>query len=78
MLDRTFVRLCESQIILRHLGSIWSPHRKALFLVKEKSKAARMELPMAILMIAYTVVSLWIISRPVLNEPLVPLSGIAS
>jgi hypothetical protein len=63
-------------IVLGHIVSIWSAHRKALSLVEGKSKAIKLELPMAILMIAYTVISLWIISRPVLNEPLVPLPGI--
>jgi hypothetical protein len=47
-----------------------------LAIFKDKSMAARVELPMAILMIGYTVISLWIISRPVLNNPLVPLPGI--
>ena len=63
-------------IILGHIASIWSSHRKALAIFKDKSMAARVELPMAILMIGYTVISLWIISRPVLNNPLVPLPGI--
>ncbi len=63
-------------IVLGHIASIWSSHRKALAIFKEKSMAAKVELPMALLMICYTVISLWIISRPVLNGPLVPLPGI--
>ncbi len=63
-------------IALGHIASIWSSHRKALAIFKEKSMAAKVELPMALLMIGYTVISLWIISRPVLNGPLVPLPGI--
>ncbi len=63
-------------IVLGHIASIWSSHRKALAIFKKKGIAAKVELPMALLMIGYTVISLWIISRPVLNDPLVPLPGI--
>ncbi|MFQ5911580.1 MAG: hypothetical protein ACE5JS_00160 [Nitrospinota bacterium] len=63
-------------IVLGHIVSIWSAHRRALILIGDKSKASKVELPVAILMICYTVVSLWIISRPVLNEPLVPIPGL--
>ena len=63
-------------IVLGHIASIVSAHRRAMNLFGDRRLAARVELPMALLMIAYTVISLWIISRPVLNEPLVPLPGI--
>ena len=63
-------------IVLGHIASIISAHWRAINLFEDRKSATRVELPMALLMIAYTAVSLWIISRPVLNEPLVPLPGL--
>lgn len=63
-------------IVLGHIASIISAHWRAINLFEDRKLATRAELPMALLMIAYTAVSLWIISRPVLNEPLVPLPGL--
>lgn len=53
-------------IVIGHIIAVWVSHKEALMLYHRK-EAIRSQIPMLFLMIGYTIVSLWIISQPVLN-----------
>ncbi len=53
-------------IVIGHIIAVWVSHREAMMLY-ERKKAILSQYPMLVLMIGYTIVSLWIISQPVLN-----------
>ena len=51
-------------IVVGHVIAVYLSHVKALAMYKDSSQALRSQIPMLVLMVIYTVVSLWIISRP--------------
>ncbi len=55
-------------IVLGHIASIYLAHFFALKLFKDSSLAARSQYPMLILMIGYTIFSLWILAQPLIAE----------
>jgi hypothetical protein len=52
-------------IVLGHVAAVWLAHRVALDLFRER--AVRAELPLVVLMLAYTMLSLWILAQPVVE-----------
>jgi len=52
-------------IIAGHVAAVWLGHQTALR--QFGTKAARSQLPMMALMVAYTLLSLWIIAQPIVN-----------
>ena len=52
-------------IVVGHVIAVYLSHVKALAMYKDSSQALRSQIPMLVLMVIYTVVSLWIISRPI-------------
>jgi hypothetical protein len=52
-------------IVLGHVIAVLLAHLKALNLYKDHTVALKSQLPMLVLMVIYTVVSLWIVSRPI-------------
>lgn len=60
-----------SQVVLivsGHVIAVYLAHLVALRLLKDRRKALRSQLPMLVLMVLYTVSSLWILSQPVIEE----------
>lgn len=51
-------------IVVGHVASLWLAHREALQ-QHDVQTALRLQVPMACLMVAYTMLSLWILSQPV-------------
>lgn len=54
-------------IVIGHIASVWLAHREALQR-HEARTALRLQIPMAFLMVAYTMLSLWILSQPVVKH----------
>jgi hypothetical protein len=58
-----YVSLCA--IVAGHVAAVWLGHQTALR--QFGARAARSQLPMLALMVAYTLLSLWIIAQPIVN-----------
>ncbi|WP_159239994.1 hypothetical protein [Zhongshania aliphaticivorans] len=56
-----------SLIVLGHIMSVYIAHRQALGLFSSKRQAMLSQIPMLLLMIAFTVAGLWILSLPMGN-----------
>jgi ABC-type amino acid transport system permease subunit len=52
-------------IVLGHVIAVVAAHRVALARTETTGQARRMHAPLVVLMIGYTVLSLWIVSRPI-------------
>ncbi|MEE2881005.1 MAG: hypothetical protein VX643_03300 [Chloroflexota bacterium] len=52
-------------IIIGHISAVYLSHIKALELYRNSSIALKSQFPMLVLMVFYTMVSLWIVSRPI-------------
>jgi hypothetical protein len=52
-------------IVGGHVAAVWLGHQTALR--QFGTKAVRSQLPMLALMVAYTLLSLWIIAQPIVN-----------
>jgi hypothetical protein len=48
-----------------HIAAVYLAHTIALRVFKEKRTALKSQYPMLMLMIGYTMVSLWIIAQPI-------------
>jgi hypothetical protein len=57
-------------IVLGHIVAVWVAHQIALDVFTERWTAVRSQLPMMGLMVGYTMLSLWILTRPVVAPPL--------
>jgi hypothetical protein len=51
-------------IVLGHIAAVYSSHAVALHIVDDEAQARRSQYPMLILMVGYTVASLWILGQP--------------
>lgn len=58
-------------ILLGHVIAVWVAHHIALDVYDTRRQAIWSQLPMMVLMVGYTMLSLWILSRPILN-PVLP------
>lgn len=58
-------------ILLGHVVAVWVAHHIALEVFEDRRRTIRSQLPMMGLMILYTMLSLWILTRPVVEPPLV-------
>ena len=64
-----FVWYSQTALIVGgHVIAVYLAHLAALRLYKDRRKALRSQLPMLVLMVLYTVSSLWILSQPVVEE----------
>ena len=52
-------------IVTGHIAAVYCAHRIALHKIPDLQKVLASQLPMLVLMVAYTVISLWIIAQPV-------------
>ena len=53
-------------IILGHIAAVYIAHIIAIHFFKDKKKALKSQYPMLVLMVFYTIFSLWIIAQPIL------------
>ena len=56
-------------IVLGHVAGIFAAHAYALRLFASRSTALRSQYPMLVLMVGYTMVSLWIVAQPITEPP---------
>ena len=58
-------------IVIGHVSAVYLAHVTALREIPERRFALRSQYPMLVLMVAYTMVSLWILAQPIVE----PYSG---
>lgn len=56
-------------IVLGHMIAVYLAHFIAIRLLRNQQRALNSQYPMLVLMIAYTVTSLWIIAQPIVEHP---------
>ena len=56
-----------SAIVIGHVLAVYIAHAMAMWVFEDRGAALRSQLPMLVLMIAYTMISLWILSQPIVN-----------
>ncbi len=61
------IALTMSAIVLGHIFAVYVAHVMALRPYGTSGAALRSQVPMVVLMIGYTVTSLWILSQPVVR-----------
>ena len=54
-------------IVIGHVIAVYLSHITALWVFEDRHAALRSQIPMLVLMIGYTMVSLWILSQPIVN-----------
>ena len=54
-------------IVTGHIVAVWLAHVVALRKFRESHAALRSQIPMLFLMVAYTMLSLWILAQPVVE-----------
>ena len=57
----------HTAIVLGHIIAVYLAHVLALRLLEERKHALRSQYPMLVLMLTYTVVSLWIMAQPIVE-----------
>jgi len=65
---RTVWYVSVTAIVIGHIAAVCLAHAMALRLFKDNQAALRSQYPMLALMVAYTMVSLWIIAQPIVNS----------
>ena len=56
-------------VLLGHLLAIWVAHATAYDVFPGRLQAVRSQYPLAVVMVCYTVTSLWIITQPTVSPP---------
>jgi hypothetical protein len=56
-------------VLLGHLLAIWVAHATAYELFPGRLQAIRSQYPFVLVMVAYTMISLWIVSQPAIEVP---------
>jgi len=54
-------------IVIGHVLAVYIAHVMAIRVFTERDAALRSQMPMLVLMVAYTMVSLWVMSQPIVN-----------
>jgi len=57
-------------IVLGHIVAVWVAHHIALDAFEDRRTAIKSQIPMMALMVIYTMLSLWILTQPVIDPPL--------
>lgn len=57
--------LSVGAIVAGHMMSVWLAHVTALDLYGDRATALRSQVPMAVLMVGYTIFSLWMLAQPI-------------
>jgi hypothetical protein len=55
-------------IVVGHVAAVYLAHMQALREFKDRSAALRSQYPMVVLMVSYTMLSLWIIAQPIVSS----------
>jgi hypothetical protein len=55
-------------IVLGHVIAVYLAHLIAIRLLRDRTLALRSQYPMLVLMVCYTVISLWILAQPIVEE----------
>jgi hypothetical protein len=61
--------LSVSTIVIGHMLAVYIAHVMAMRVFPDRSAALLSQIPMLVLMIAYTMISLWILSQPIVESP---------
>ena len=56
-----------SAIVLGHIAAVYLAHAEAMKFYGDHVRALRSQVPMLMLMVGYTMVSLWIIAQPIVS-----------
>ena len=64
---RTVWLLAVGAIVIGHVSAVYLAHVTALREIPERRHALRSQYPMLVLMVAYTMVSLWILAQPIVE-----------
>jgi hypothetical protein len=67
-----FEGLSIAYVLVGHLLAIWAAHATAYELFSSRLVAIRSQYPFIVVMIGYTVISLWILSLPGATPPYLP------
>lgn len=68
IVDARFVWfMAVSAIVVGHILATWLAHETALMVFGTSTSARRSQAPMLVLMVGYTVLSLWILSQPIVQ-----------
>jgi hypothetical protein len=59
--------LAVGAIVVGHVVATWLAHETALIVFRTSKAARRSQVPMLVLMVGYTVLSLWILSQPIVE-----------
>ena len=54
-------------IVVGHVAAVYLSHAEAIRLYGSPAQALKSQIPMMILMVAYTMLSLWIIAQPIVS-----------
>ncbi len=54
-------------IVIGHVFAVYIAHIMAIRVFTERDAALRSQMPMLVLMVAYTMISLWVMSQPIVN-----------
>ena len=65
---RTVWYVSVTAIVIGHIAAVCLAHAMALRVFKDNQAALCSQYPMLALMVGYTMVSLWIISQPIVNS----------
>jgi hypothetical protein len=73
IVDARFVwYLSVVAIVTGHIIAVWLAHIAASRIYKDPAMARRSQYPMLLLMVGYTMLSLWILAQPIVSPNLVP------
>ena len=59
--------IAVTAVVIGHVYAVYIAHVMAMWLFEDRSAAIRSQIPMLVLMIGYTMISLWILSQPIVN-----------
>ena len=57
-----------SSVVIGHIAAVWLAHNEVYKVFNSKKDAWRSQIPMVVLMVAYTMSSLWILAQPVVDR----------
>ncbi|MCI0430527.1 MAG: hypothetical protein L0210_08320 [Rhodospirillales bacterium] len=66
---RTVWIVCLAAIVLGHVAAIYLAHRTAILRFGTGRRALASQVPLAVLMVGYTMTSLWILAQPIVLSP---------
>ena len=69
IVDARFIwYLCVAAIVTGHIAAVWVGHATAVSAFGSMRITARSQYPMLLLMVGYTMLSLWILAQPIVEQ----------